>query len=214
MFISVKLARSSLLALAKSIYYSSWNILFQVFFHHVLHFLLKMYRLFSVFWTVNIYILLDGLVCSIVDSRKASQNTRDTQIQTTQIPLELIKHFVKRPGIGDPLNAIDLSVSWWPVPDVVSVALQGFIFQKFAWETEMEWQVIVRLMIVFQLRKTDCKYKNYAEKIAGMKDENSPTNSRSFKELRVLKDLKTHLRHMILTKWERLKSTMSSFLTF
>ena len=66
LFISIKLARSSLLALAKSIYYSSSNILFQVFTHHILHFLLKMYRLFSVFWTVNIYILLDGLVCSIV----------------------------------------------------------------------------------------------------------------------------------------------------
>ena len=91
--------------------------------------------------------------------------------QTTQIHLELIKHFVKRLGLGDPLNGINLSVSWWPIPAVVFVALQGSIFQTFAWKTEMEWQIILRLMIVFRSRKTE--YKTWAEKI-GMKDETLP----------------------------------------
>ena len=35
--------------------------------------------------------------------------------QTTQIPLDLIELFVKILGLGDTLNAIHLSVSWWPV---------------------------------------------------------------------------------------------------
>ena len=34
---------------------------------------------------------------------------------TTQIPLDLTEHFVKRLGLGDTFNAIHLSVSWWPV---------------------------------------------------------------------------------------------------
>ena len=32
--------------------------------------------------------------------------------QTTQIPLDLIEHFVKRLGLGDTFNAVCLSVSW------------------------------------------------------------------------------------------------------
>ena len=32
--------------------------------------------------------------------------------QTTQIPLDLIEHFVKRLGLGDTFNAIHLSLSW------------------------------------------------------------------------------------------------------
>ena len=35
--------------------------------------------------------------------------------QTTQIPLDLIEHFVKRLGLGDSFNAVPLSLSWWPV---------------------------------------------------------------------------------------------------
>ena len=36
--------------------------------------------------------------------------------QTTQIPLDLIEHFVKRLGLGDSFNAFHLSLlSWWPV---------------------------------------------------------------------------------------------------
>ena len=31
--------------------------------------------------------------------------------QTTQIPLDLIEHFVKRLGLGDTFNAVHLSVS-------------------------------------------------------------------------------------------------------
>ena len=32
--------------------------------------------------------------------------------QTTQIPLNLTEHYVKRSGLGDTYNAIHLSVSW------------------------------------------------------------------------------------------------------
>ena len=32
--------------------------------------------------------------------------------QTTQIPLDLIEHFVKRLGLGDSFNAVHLSLSW------------------------------------------------------------------------------------------------------
>ena len=35
--------------------------------------------------------------------------------QATQIPLELIEHFVKRLGLGETFNAVCLSLSWWPV---------------------------------------------------------------------------------------------------
>ena len=35
--------------------------------------------------------------------------------QPTQIPLDLIEHFVKILWPGDTFNAIHLSVSWWPV---------------------------------------------------------------------------------------------------
>ena len=35
--------------------------------------------------------------------------------QTTQIPLDLIEHFVKRLGLGDSFNVVHLSLSWWPV---------------------------------------------------------------------------------------------------
>ena len=32
--------------------------------------------------------------------------------QTTQIPLDLIEHFVKSLGLGDSFNAVHLSLSW------------------------------------------------------------------------------------------------------
>ena len=32
--------------------------------------------------------------------------------QTTQIPLDLIEHFIRRLGLGDTFNAVCLSVSW------------------------------------------------------------------------------------------------------
>ena len=32
--------------------------------------------------------------------------------QTTQIPLDLIEHFVKRLGLGDSFNVVHLSLSW------------------------------------------------------------------------------------------------------
>ena len=32
--------------------------------------------------------------------------------QTTQIPLDLIEHFVKRLGLGDSYNVVHLSLSW------------------------------------------------------------------------------------------------------
>ena len=35
--------------------------------------------------------------------------------QTTQIPLDLIEHFVKRLGLGDSFNVVHLSLSWRPV---------------------------------------------------------------------------------------------------
>ena len=31
---------------------------------------------------------------------------------TTQIPLDLIEHFVKRLGLGDSFNVVHLSLSW------------------------------------------------------------------------------------------------------
>ena len=41
------------------------------------------------------------------------------------------------------------------------------IFQAFARKTEMDRQIIVRLIMVFRfLRKTDCKKVNWAEQIA------------------------------------------------
>ena len=60
----------------------------------------------------------------------------------------------------------------------------------------MEWQIIVKLMMVFRLviRKTDCKQEHCAERI-------------------VNKGLEKSSSRVTLEKRERLKSTMSSFFT-
>ena len=42
---------------------------------------------------------------------------------------------------------------------------RGSIFQTSARKTEMEWQIIVRLIMVSRLLKTDCKVENWAERI-------------------------------------------------
>ena len=55
----------------------------------------------------------------------------------------------------------------------------------------MEEQVIVRLMMVSWLHKMDFKYKNCTVRKLRWRDEISPSNSRSFKELRVNNGLET-----------------------
>ena len=48
-----------------------------------------------------------------------------------------------------------------------SFALRGAIFRTFASITDMEWQIIVRLIMVFRsLCKTDCEKVKWAEQIA------------------------------------------------
>ena len=43
------------------------------------------------------------------------------------------------------------------------LGISSTLFQTFARKTEMEWQIIVRPMMVFRfLRKTDCKRVNWA----------------------------------------------------
>ena len=46
---------------------------------------------------------------------------------------------------------------------------EGSIFETFSRKTEMKWQIIMTLMMVFRLFKMDHKYKNWAEQIARWK---------------------------------------------
>ena len=41
-----------------------------------------------------------------------AKNSPLINYQTTQIPLDLIEHFVKRLGLGDSFNVVHLSLSW------------------------------------------------------------------------------------------------------
>ena len=81
-----------------------------------------------------------------------------------------------------------------------SSGLREAVFQIFAGK-QMEWQVIVRLMMVFWfLCKTDCKKVNWAEQKLRWKDQKSPTNSRSLKELLINNRLETSsLPGLVLT---------------
>ena len=81
-----------------------------------------------------------------------------------------------------------------------SSGLREAVFQIFAGK-QMEWQVIVRLMMVFWfLYKTDCKKVNWAEQKLRWKDQKSPTNSRSLKELLLNNRLETSsLPGLVLT---------------
>ena len=54
---------------------------------------------------------------------------------------------------------------------------RGSIFQTSARKTEMEWQIIVRLMMVSRLLKTDCKVENWAERIPMERRKNRSNRS-------------------------------------
>ena len=54
---------------------------------------------------------------------------------------------------------------------------RGSIFQTFARKTEMEWQKIVRLMMVSRLLKTDYKVENWAERIPMERRKNRSNRS-------------------------------------
>ena len=89
--------------------------------------------------------------------------------------------------------------------------------QTFARKTEIEWQIIARLMMVISYVKRTASGKT--EQCNANCDGKTKTllqNSSSFKELLVNKGLKSHIRQVIslLTKKECLMCTMSSFLTF
>ena len=72
-----------------------------------------------------------------------------------------------------------------------------FCLPKICYENrEVEWQIIGRLMMVFRLRKTGCKKKNWAEQIA--KERRKLTQIQGFwKSYLLTKDLKPHLCRVI-----------------
>ena len=134
-----------------------------------------------------IYILLDGLVCSIGGYFYESRCTSVadwSEVKTCQTSLlgkSICSSFCRR-------------------------------FQTFVRKTEMEWQITETLMIVIGYVKQPASRKTEQSKLRWKDENQSSLNSRSFKELLVNKRL--HLRRVILTKRERRMSTMSSFLTF
>ena len=134
-----------------------------------------------------IYILLDGLVCSIggyfYESRCTSVAdwSEMKTCQTSLLGKSICSSFCRR-------------------------------FQTFVRKTEMEWQITETLMIVTGYVKQTASRKTEQSKLRWKDENQSSLNSRSFKELLVNKRL--HLRRVILTKRERRMSTMSSFLTF
>ena len=134
-----------------------------------------------------IYILLDGLVCSIggyfYESRCTSVAdwSEMKTCQTSLLGKSICSSFCRR-------------------------------FQTFVRKTEMEWQITETLMIVIGYVKQTASRKTEQSKLRWKDENQSSLNSRSFKELLVNKRL--HLRRVILTKRERRMSTMSSFLTF
>ena len=134
-----------------------------------------------------IYILLDGLVCSIggyfYESRCTSVAdwSEMKTCQTSLLGKSICSSFCRR-------------------------------FQTFVRKTEMEWQITETLMMVIGYEKQTASRKTDQSKLRWKDENQSSLNSRSFKELLVNKRL--HLRRVILTKRERRMSTMSSFLTF
>ena len=72
----------------------------------------------------NLQFHLQCLISWVFDARSKVQvtfhrstvqvNAPSITYQTTQIPLHLVEHFVKRLGLGDTFKAVHLSVSWWP----------------------------------------------------------------------------------------------------
>ena len=134
-----------------------------------------------------IYILLDGLVCSIggyfYESRcpSVADWSEMKTCQTSLLGKSICSSFCRR-------------------------------FQTFVRKTEMEWQITETLMIVIGYVKQTASRKTEQSKLRWKDENQSSLNSRSFKELLVNKRL--HLRRVILTKRERRMSTMSSFLTF
>ena len=134
-----------------------------------------------------IYILLDGLVCSIGgyfnESRciSVADWSEMKTCQTSLLGKSICSSFCRR-------------------------------FQTFVRKTEMEWQITETLMIVIGYVKQTASRKTEQSKLRWKDENQSSLNSRSFKELLVNKRL--HLRRVILTKRERRMSTMSSFLTF
>ena len=134
-----------------------------------------------------IYILLDGLVCSIggyfYESRCTSVAdwSEMKTCQTSLLGKSICSSFCRR-------------------------------FQTFVRKTEMEWQITETLMMVIGYVKQTASRKTDQSKLRWKDENQSSLNSRSFKELLVNKRL--HLRRVILTKRERRMSTMSSFLTF
>ena len=134
-----------------------------------------------------IYILLDGLVCSIggyfYESRCTSVAdwSEMKTCQTSLLGKSICSSFCRR-------------------------------FQTFVRKTEMEWQITETLMMVIGYVKQTASRKTEQSKLRWKDENQSSLNSRSFKELLVNKRL--HLRRVILTKRERRMSTMSSFLTF
>ena len=134
-----------------------------------------------------IYILLDGLVCSIggyfYESRCTSVAdwSEMKTCQTSLLGKSICSSFCRR-------------------------------FQTFVRKTEMEWQITETLMMVIGYVKQTASRKTDQSKLRWKDENQSSLNSRSFKELLVNK--RRHLRRVILTKRERRMSTMSSFLTF
>ena len=134
-----------------------------------------------------IYILLDGLVCSIggyfYESRCTSVAdwSEMKTCQTSLLGKSICSSFCRR-------------------------------FQTFVRKTETEWQITETLMMVIGYVKQTASRKTEQSKFRWKDENQSSLNSRSFKELLVNKRL--HLRRVILTKRERRMSTMSSFLTF
>ena len=134
-----------------------------------------------------IYILLEGLVCSIggyfYESRCTSVAdwSEMKTCQTSLLGKSICSSFCRR-------------------------------FQTFVRKTEMEWQITETLMIVIGYVKQTASRKTEQSKLRWKDENQSSLHSRSFKELLVNKRL--HLRRVILTKRERRMSTMSSFLTF
>ena len=134
-----------------------------------------------------IYILLDGLVCSIggyfYESRCTSVAdwSEMKTCQTSLLGKSICSSFCRR-------------------------------FQTFVRKTETELQITETLMIVIGYVKQTASRKTEQSKFRWKDENQSSLNSRSFKELLVNK--RRHLRRVILTKRERRMSTMSSFLTF
>lgn len=82
--------------------------------------------------------------------------------QTTQIPLNLMEHSVKRLGLRDTFNAIHLSVSWWPYCCIKQI---GYSSQEFApsaanlakcWVCILVCKMNPTLFIQFRLRLQLC----------------------------------------------------------